>query len=116
MASQLPEGHPDLAYPLLGLAQLEHRRGDAAAAVAHAERALAIREAHDNDPPELARTRWLLARVLTDLDQRERAQAAAVRAREGFAALGPAFAADVAAIDAWMTGDRADVRASTAPP
>jgi tetratricopeptide (TPR) repeat protein/tRNA A-37 threonylcarbamoyl transferase component Bud32 len=115
MTSQLPDGHQDLAYPLLGLAQLEQRRGDATAAVAHAERAVAIREAHGNDPPELARARWLLARALLDLDERDRARSVAVRARDGFASLGPAFAADVAAIDAWMTEHGADVRGSTAP-
>ncbi|MFO0632621.1 MAG: serine/threonine-protein kinase [Nannocystaceae bacterium] len=114
MAAQLPEDHQDLAYPLLGLAQLEYRRGDATAALAHAERAVAIREAHGNDPPELARARWLQARALVELGQRTQARAVAVRAREGFAALGPAFVADVAAIDAWMTADGADVRASRA--
>ncbi|MBK8236579.1 MAG: serine/threonine protein kinase [Deltaproteobacteria bacterium] len=117
MAARLPEDHPDLAYPLLGLAQLEYRRGEPAAAVAHAERAMAIREAQGDDPPELARTRWLLARALAELDQRARARAVAERAREGFAGLGPAFARDVAAIDAWMTTeDEVDVRASNAPP
>ncbi|MBX7078573.1 MAG: tetratricopeptide repeat protein [Nannocystaceae bacterium] len=102
MTTQLPESHEDLAFPLLGLAQLEQRRGDARAAVALAERVVAIRELHDNDPPELARSRWLLARALADTGERERASLLAARARDGYVALGAAFSSDVAAIDAWM--------------
>lgn len=90
-----------LAFPLLGLAELRFVQGANDEALALAERALALREARADDPLELARTRWLLARIEARRGHRERALTLARSASEGFASFGPSFARHVGEIDAW---------------
>lgn len=56
--------HPNLAYDLLGLADGELEAGKQADAIAHYERALALRVAHGSPPVEVAEARFSLARAL----------------------------------------------------
>ncbi len=75
--------HPQVAYILLGLAKVELACERASEALEHAERALAIRQEHEQDPHDLALTRFAVARALwaTHRDPK-RARALAGRARE----------------------------------
>ncbi len=57
---------PPLAYPWTGLGEAALLRGDPDAAIRHLQAALAQRAGHDD--PELARTRFALARALADRD------------------------------------------------
>lgn len=52
-----------LAYPLTGLAQAEIDNGDPASALVHARRALALRQAGDCTPSELAFAKFTVARA-----------------------------------------------------
>ncbi|MCA9705847.1 MAG: tetratricopeptide repeat protein [Myxococcales bacterium] len=102
MERRLSASHPQLALPLDGLARIALERDELDSAQRHAQRALDIREAHADHPVELARTRWLLARVERRRGAPERARTLAQRARETFGQLGPDFAAEVEHIDAWL--------------
>ncbi|MEX1368724.1 MAG: serine/threonine-protein kinase [Nannocystaceae bacterium] len=97
-----PELHPQIAAPSHGLAEIEWRAGDLERAASHAERALKVRAHHGGDPPELARTRWLLARIVAARGDRARARTLAEAARQGFDSLGTAFEDTVREIDAWL--------------
>jgi len=106
MEGTLSPDDPLIAYPSQGLAEIAWRAGDLEEAARYARRALEIREHHRDDPPELARVRWLLARIEAARGDVPQAQALARAARDGFEALGPAFATATREIDAWLREPR----------
>ncbi len=79
----LGPNHPALAFALLGIGKSLLAEGDAAAAVAPIERALALRKAGEVDTAYLAETRFALARALwlADPGERPRARALAEQAQ-----------------------------------
>lgn len=101
---------PDHASVATGLTTLGHVRlalGRPASAVEGLERALKIREDVEQDPEEIATTKFLLARALTETnvasaDDRAHARNLAAEAREGLADAGPGAAVTVAEIDTWL--------------
>jgi tetratricopeptide (TPR) repeat protein len=102
MEHTLSPTDPLISYPSHGLAEIAWRAGDLEQAARHARRALEIREHHGDDPPELARVRWLLARIEAARGNVPQALELARAAHDGFEALGPAFAATTREIDAWL--------------
>ena len=96
LAAGFGEEHVVMAHVWAGLGQLAHARGRAGEAVPLLERAVAMREADGGDAPALAEARLALARALVGID-RERAQAVATAARDGYAALGAGYADERAA-------------------
>jgi hypothetical protein len=91
------------AYPLLNLADLALDARDHAAARAHAERGLAIREAGEVSPDELAEARFMLARALElDGSERARARSLAEQARDTYAGLGDANSDALEKVRAWL--------------
>ncbi|MEM7155385.1 MAG: protein kinase [Myxococcota bacterium] len=99
MEGQLDAHDPQIALPAQGLAEIAWRAKNLEQAARYAQRALEIREHHDNDPPELARTRWLLARIEDARGNGARAKGLAEQARQAFESLGPAFAEQVQEIE-----------------
>src|SRR5439155_19840515 len=94
--------HPNLAYDLLGLADGELAAGKQADAIAHYERALALREAHGSPPDEVAEARYSLARALVKAHgDRARAMKLATQARETYRG-DPAQTDNAAAVDRWI--------------
>jgi serine/threonine protein kinase/Tfp pilus assembly protein PilF len=97
---------PELAYDLQCIGEAQLGVGAAAAARPVLERALALRERAPGDPGELARTRLAAARALGATArtpaERARARALALAARDGFAALGDAWAARKREAEAWL--------------
>jgi tetratricopeptide (TPR) repeat protein len=96
---------PDLAYPLTGIGACLVGLGRPAEAVVPLGRALALREAAEVTPIDLAFTRFTLARALaaTGAD-RERTRRLATVARVAYAQAGEGQAKKVAEIDAWLAG------------
>jgi tetratricopeptide (TPR) repeat protein/predicted Ser/Thr protein kinase len=92
--------HPDVAAALVAAAKVELDLGDPAA-LAHAERALAILEADDDVPvSDRAEAQFLLAQALLGAGAREPALELAERARDGHArARDPAA---VERLEAWL--------------
>ncbi|MBL8972665.1 MAG: tetratricopeptide repeat protein, partial [Myxococcales bacterium] len=74
----LGPNHAALAFALLGIGNSLLAEGDAAAAVAPIERALALRKAGEVDVAYLTATRFALARALWLADPGERARARAL--------------------------------------
>jgi tetratricopeptide (TPR) repeat protein len=74
----LGPNHPALAFALLGIGNSALAEGDAAAAVAPIERALALRKAGEVDAAYLADARFALARALWLADPGERPRARAL--------------------------------------
>ncbi|MEM9455001.1 MAG: serine/threonine-protein kinase [Myxococcota bacterium] len=96
--------HPNLAYPLEGLAEVALDRGEPAAAREPAERMVSIREAATVPPEILAKSHFMLARILWhDRTQRVRAREIAEQARDAFAKLDENRAAEVTA---WLAKHR----------
>lgn len=100
-------GHVVLAHVDNGEGQLALARGDAAAAVALLERAVATRAADGGDAPALAESRFALARALVarrgaDGATQARARELAEAARAAWAAAGAAYAKERAAAEAWL--------------
>lgn len=94
--------HPNLAYDLLGLADGELEAGKQADAIAHYERALALRVAHGSPPVEVAEARFSLARALVKTrGDRVRAMKLATQARDTYHG-DPAQADTAAAVDRWI--------------
>ncbi len=93
---------PKLAYDLVCVAEAELGRKAPQAAQVALERALKLREDSAGDAGELARTRFDLARALWQLGSHARAQALAIRARDGFAAAGEAWEERRARTSAWI--------------
>jgi len=93
--------NPDLAYPLTGAARALLALGRVEDGRAAAERAVALREAGDAIPAELALSRFVLAQALAKRD-RPRAIALARQARAAFVEAGPAASAELAELDAWL--------------
>src|SRR5262249_25544683 len=96
--------HPSLVNPRVELSYAlvaAHRADDAIAALTPA---IALAEAsHDVPPPAAAEAHLALAKALAAAHRDPaRARAAALTARDGYAALGPAFAAQRDDADAWL--------------
>ena len=87
-----------LAHIWNGTGQLELARGHVDAAVPLLERAVAMRE-KDGEAPDLAESRFALARALPG---GERARSLAVAARDAYRTLGPNFATQLAEVEAWL--------------
>jgi hypothetical protein len=99
--------HPDVAYALVGLAEVALARHDAEDARAHAERAVSIREACETSPELLAEARFVLARALwPDRSQRARARTLAEQARDAYVELGEGEAESLAEVRAWLAEHR----------
>jgi serine/threonine-protein kinase len=98
LAAKLGEDHPMLAHIWNGTGQLELARGHVDAAVPLLERAVAMRE-KDGEAPDLAESRFALARALGSGD---RARALAVAARDAYRTLGPGYAKRLAEVEAWL--------------
>lgn len=96
---------PMLSYPSHGLAEISWRSGNLDDAARHAQRALRIREHHRDNPPELARTRWLLAQIEIDRGHSRTARTLAEAAHAEFQQLGPAFADQAQQIARWLQSD-----------
>lgn len=73
-------------------------------AVEHLERSLAIRLARPGNKPELADTRWTLARALARRGQKKRPRALASDALVFYRSLGEAGSAGVREIERWLAG------------
>lgn len=95
---------PLLAYALVGLGKTRRRLGDPRGALEAAEAGLAIREAaSDVARDELAEARFTVALALDALGtERERAEALARQARDGYDA--SRLADERAAVDQWLRG------------
>ena len=102
LQARMDPGHPWLAFPAHGLAEIEFRRGQFEPALEHGRIALEIREASGDHPSELARIRWLMARIYLGTGTRDEALRLARSAREDFIRLGKDFATEVEAIDTWL--------------
>ncbi len=106
--------HPDVARSHAGLGHLALERGDYAEAQRRFERAVAIFDAHAGEQEAEPSARFGLAKALwaTKADP-ARALAEAAKARDGFAALGPAADVMRTEIDAWLRA-RTNTRTATA--
>jgi serine/threonine-protein kinase len=98
LAAKLGEDHPMLAHIWNGTGQLELARGHRDAAIPLLERAVAMR-AKDGEAPDLAESRFALARAL---GSGERAKALATAARDAYRTLGPGYAKRLAEVEAWL--------------
>jgi tetratricopeptide (TPR) repeat protein len=98
LAAKLGEDHPVLAHIWNGTGQLELARGHNDAAIPLLERAVAMRE-KDGEAPDLAESRFALARALPP---GERARNLAIAARDAYRTLGPNFAKQLATVKAWL--------------
>jgi tetratricopeptide (TPR) repeat protein len=99
---KLGANHPYVAFALIGRAHCHVELDQATAAIPDAERAIEILKTHA-DPMPLAEARFALAKGLWASKQdRRRARALAKQARDTLVAAGPAGAAAVAEIDAWL--------------
>ena len=93
--------NPYIAYPLVGRAHCRVELETPRDGIADGERALAI--LGPVDPAQAAEARFALARALWAAKQdRPRAQLLANEARKALAAAGPAGAAVLAEVDAWL--------------
>ncbi|MGB1015418.1 MAG: tetratricopeptide repeat protein, partial [Nannocystaceae bacterium] len=90
---------PPLAYPLTGLGEAELNTGNHAGARELLEQALPLRDS--GDKPELAHTRFVLARAVVD-DQHDRALELAEKARQGYTESGPAYVPELKEVIAWQ--------------
>ncbi|HEY8375951.1 MAG TPA: tetratricopeptide repeat protein [Nannocystis sp.] len=104
-----PADDPALAAPLAGLGQVLLAAGRVREAAEKLERALELVAKNPSAAPyEVAEIQFALARALSDPGSAERRRELAEAARAGYRAIGPAFAAAAAEVDAWLT--------SSAPP
>ncbi|MEP6861631.1 MAG: serine/threonine-protein kinase [Deltaproteobacteria bacterium] len=94
---------PQLAFDLVCIGEAQLGRHDLAAARMSLERALKLREHTDGDAGELARTRFDLAKAITD---RSRARTLAIQARDGFATAGEQWQARHAETITWLATRR----------
>jgi serine/threonine-protein kinase len=105
----LPEGHPIRAYHLVCVGGALLALGRSAEAVSAYKQALALRTASDNDPIEIAETKFGLAKASwsagTPAERRE-ARELATAAREAYAAGGEQHHATVTEIDEWLRTHR----------
>ncbi len=105
MGARFGPDHPDLALGHAELGRLEAKRGDHAAAIAHFERAHALRTAHGGDDIELADTAWGLAISRAELHGRTAAvERLAAQARALYVAAGGDWAVRADELDAWLAG------------
>ena len=94
--------HPDVAMPLVGLAEVALARRHPQDAVTYARDALALQEKAGGRDDDAARTRFLLARALWAVgNERARALALATEARGILRRMGSAHPV-VDDIDAWL--------------
>ncbi|HET9992171.1 MAG TPA: tetratricopeptide repeat protein, partial [Kofleriaceae bacterium] len=90
---------PQLGFDLVCVGEAQLGLGRPALARTALERALHLRERADGDAGELARTRFDLAKALTD---RTRARGLVVLARDGFATAGQQWQARHAEAVGWL--------------
>jgi tetratricopeptide (TPR) repeat protein len=95
--------HPETAWLLGELGDIEVQLGQPEAALPLLERALIIFDAHEGEQGGEPIARFALARALVDGGaDRERAQAEAERAREGFRQLGASASQKLARVESWL--------------
>jgi tetratricopeptide (TPR) repeat protein len=95
--------HPDLVDALVGISHAQHALHHPDEAVAAAERALSIAQAHPGDGLQLGIVRFELAKLLWDVNRdRERARRLAAQARDDVGGAGDEGASVLAEIDAWL--------------
>jgi eukaryotic-like serine/threonine-protein kinase len=100
---KLGPDHRAVAFSLVGLAEVSLVQDRADDAAEHARRAVRLREATNSPPAELAHARYLLARAMWATKQdRARALTLGAQAREGYREAGPASAAQLAEVEAWL--------------
>ena len=105
--AKLGPDHPSIATGLTTLGHVRLALGRPAHAIEGLKRALKIRERAEPDPEEIATTKFLLARALTEAsgsstEDQANARDLATEARKGLADAGPTAAVTVAEIDAWL--------------
>ena len=94
---------PPMAYPLTGTGECRLAQGHPAEAVVILERALSLRSA--DEPPELARTRFALARALwSDPAAHARARDLARLARDDYRGASVTYARELREVEAWLAG------------
>jgi len=96
----LGERHPNLAVTLTNLGVIHLSNGEPARALPPLERAYGI--LGEADSVDAAMTRYMLARSLWELDQRDRALGLARSARTALAKAGDPSAGELAELDAWL--------------
>ncbi len=99
---KLGPDHPNVSYVLTGLGDTLLGLGDTQAALPLLKRALSQRETTTGDKVELARTRFTLARALSQAGQHPRARTLARQARQEYLAAGSHTQSQVARIDTWL--------------
>jgi serine/threonine protein kinase/tetratricopeptide (TPR) repeat protein len=102
----LAPDHPQVARALTGIGRVELERHASARARVALERALAIREHHPDEVPELASARFVLAQALWSVGERPHALALATEAREGYVKTGAPARENLAEVDAWLSQRR----------
>jgi tetratricopeptide (TPR) repeat protein len=114
LTAQLPADHVNASWPMVGLAKVALVRGDTMGAIPLLEKAVAMRE-RSGAPPEVAESRFQLARAL-DQAHRDEARARAL-AEQAATAYGqsPAFARQKREVDAWLAGRAARPARSARP-
>jgi len=95
--------HPDAAYALTSLGELDLLQGKAAEAVDRLERALKLRGGRGLDPQLLADTQFALARALHQVDDRPRARELAAKARDAYKNGKPPSPDRAAAVEKWLS-------------
>ena len=95
--------HPDVAFALTSLGQIDLLQGRANEAVERLERALKLRGGRGLDPQLLAQTQFALARALHALDDRPRARELAAKARDAFKSGKPPAPGSAAEVERWLS-------------
>jgi serine/threonine-protein kinase len=104
-ALKIEQSERMLAYPLTGLGKVKTAQGEPRGAVAPLERALRIREAVENDPTQLAETRFALAQALWDSgDDRARAVSVATTAKREYAA--EHASSELGEVETWLASHK----------
>jgi eukaryotic-like serine/threonine-protein kinase len=102
-AVTLGPDNTDLAYALTSLGTIHEELGQPETARPFLRRAVDLRAAGDEDPAELAESRFALARVLwPDAGERAHAHELARQALAAFTAAGAAHADDRVAVEVWI--------------
>ncbi len=105
--SALGDMHPMLAFPLVGLANVQLEQHEVGAAEGSAARAISILEEDGGNPDKLAEARFVLARAIWDQPGgRKRARELAQSAAEHYTTREPAWINEAEAISEWLDQKR----------